>query len=54
LLGSAIDQQNAEGKQELEHAKALMRETGAVIFKTFVNDPDERDRDTLQISAKAG
>jgi hypothetical protein len=54
LLGSVTNEQTVEGKEELELAKALMRETGAVIFKTFVNAPDAEDRGTPQISTKAG
>jgi adenylate cyclase len=36
LLRSAGDDEKAEGAQELERAKVLMRETGAVLFEPFI------------------
>jgi class 3 adenylate cyclase/tetratricopeptide (TPR) repeat protein len=52
LLRSPSDQK-AEGRQELERARALMRETGAVLFENFANTADvEHDR-TGQISTRA-
>jgi adenylate cyclase len=38
LLRSNADDQQAQGRQELEHARALMQQTGAVIFEAFIND----------------
>src|SRR6266446_356204 len=37
LLRSANSDEKAEGGQELERAKALMRETGAMLLETFIN-----------------
>ena len=36
LLGAAGEDGKAEGAREIERAKALMQETGAVLFKRFV------------------
>jgi tetratricopeptide (TPR) repeat protein len=36
LLRSTTSDQKAEGRQELECAIALMRETGAMLFETFI------------------
>ena len=40
LLRSPIEDQIAEGRQEVAHAKALMRETGAMLFENFINEID--------------
>jgi adenylate cyclase len=37
LLRSIGNDEKAEGLKELERAKALMRETGAVLFETFID-----------------
>jgi adenylate cyclase len=37
LLRSISNDEKAEGLKELERAKALMRETGAVLFETFID-----------------
>src|SRR5438270_6608342 len=37
LLRSATGDREAEGRQELEHARALMRGTGAKLFENFIN-----------------
>src|SRR5216684_3385850 len=37
LLRSANSDERAEGEQELERAKALIRETGAMLLETFIN-----------------
>jgi class 3 adenylate cyclase/tetratricopeptide (TPR) repeat protein len=37
LLQSTSSDQKAEGRQELDRATALMHETGAMIFETFIN-----------------
>ena len=51
LLRSATSDQKAEGRQEMERARALMRETGAMLFEPFINaiDIDLSDR---QVSTK--
>jgi class 3 adenylate cyclase/tetratricopeptide (TPR) repeat protein len=53
LLRSATSDQKAEGRQELERARALMRETGAVLFERFINDTDVEHSHTGQISPRA-
>jgi adenylate cyclase len=52
LLQSANDDDNAEGTEELELARALMRETGATLFEAFINDTGIAQKDRL-ISTKA-
>jgi tetratricopeptide (TPR) repeat protein len=52
LLESASGDQKAEGKQELERAIALMRETGAMIFEPFVNLTGGTHHSALQTSMK--
>jgi class 3 adenylate cyclase/tetratricopeptide (TPR) repeat protein len=54
LLRSASGEQKAEGRRELETARALMRETGAVLFENFINATNVDHNDTHQISTKAG
>ena len=54
LLRSTSNDQKAEGRQELERAKALMQETGAMLFETFINDTNVQQSSTRQISTKAG
>jgi class 3 adenylate cyclase/tetratricopeptide (TPR) repeat protein len=53
LLRSANSDQTAEGRQELETAKALMRETGAMLFETFIDAINVGQSNTPQISTKA-
>jgi hypothetical protein len=36
LLGGTSDREKAEGANELERAKALIQETGAVLFERFI------------------
>jgi class 3 adenylate cyclase/tetratricopeptide (TPR) repeat protein len=52
LLRPATSDQKAEGEQELGRARALMRETGAVLFEKFINNTDV-DGHTGQISTRA-
>jgi class 3 adenylate cyclase len=52
LLRSPSDQK-AEGTQELERARALVRETGAVLFEKFINTTDVEHGSTGQVSTKA-
>jgi adenylate cyclase len=52
LLQSANNDQTAEGSQELDRAKALMRETGAMLFETFVNATKVGRSNNRQISTK--
>jgi class 3 adenylate cyclase/tetratricopeptide (TPR) repeat protein len=40
LLRSATSDQKAEGRQEMERARALMRETGAMLFEAFIDAID--------------
>ena len=53
LLRSTGSDQKVEGRQELDRAKALMRETGAMLFETFVNEVNVEQSNTRQISTKA-
>src|SRR6266403_1542868 len=53
LLRSAKSDEKAEGEQELERAKALMRETGAMLLETFINVTNVEHSSTHQISTKA-
>jgi class 3 adenylate cyclase/tetratricopeptide (TPR) repeat protein len=53
LLRSATSDQKAEGSQELERARALMQETGAMLFETLVNVTNVEDSNARQISTKA-
>ncbi|WP_426440099.1 adenylate/guanylate cyclase domain-containing protein [Bradyrhizobium genosp. P] len=45
LLGAAGDDEKAEGAKELERARALIRETGAVLFERFVAADTANDGD---------
>lgn len=53
LLESKTSDEKAEGARELETARALMRETGAVLFENFINVIDVDHSNTRQISTKA-
>jgi class 3 adenylate cyclase/tetratricopeptide (TPR) repeat protein len=53
LLLSADSEQRAEGRHELETARALMLETGAMLFETFINTRDLDQGGPRQISTKA-
>jgi class 3 adenylate cyclase/tetratricopeptide (TPR) repeat protein len=53
LLRSTNSDEKAEGGQELERAKALMRETGAMLLETFINATNVEHSSTHQISTKA-
>jgi class 3 adenylate cyclase/tetratricopeptide (TPR) repeat protein len=53
LLRSANSDQKAEGRRELETARALMRETGAMLFESFINATDVDHSNAHQISTKA-
>jgi tetratricopeptide (TPR) repeat protein len=53
LLQSTKSDEKAEGEQELEHAKALMRETGAMLLETFINATNIEHGSTHQISTRA-
>jgi len=53
LLRSANSDEKAEGEQELERAKALIRETGAMLLETFINVTNVEHDSTHQISTKA-
>jgi class 3 adenylate cyclase/tetratricopeptide (TPR) repeat protein len=52
LLRSSAADQKAEGAMELERANALMRETGALIFETFISVAGEK-MDFRQTSTSA-
>jgi adenylate cyclase len=54
LLRAANVDQEAEGWQELEHARALMRETGAMLLEGFLNDVASRQTDVRHIATRAG
>jgi adenylate cyclase len=51
LLLSGTSYQKIVGEDELEHARALMQETGAVIFKPMLETPMDEQRDA-QLAAK--
>jgi class 3 adenylate cyclase/tetratricopeptide (TPR) repeat protein len=53
LLRSATSDQKAEGRQELERARTLMQETGAMLLEVFLNDISVQQSDIRQISTKA-
>jgi class 3 adenylate cyclase/tetratricopeptide (TPR) repeat protein len=53
LLLSADSEQRDEGRQELETARALMRETGAMLFENFISTRDLGQSSPRQISTKA-
>jgi adenylate cyclase len=53
LLRSTTSDQNAEGRQELERATALMRETGAILFEKFIMITSVAHDNACQISTKA-
>ena len=52
LLRSASSDQKAEGRQELERARALMQETGAMLFEAFINATNVDIRNTPEVSTK--
>jgi hypothetical protein len=49
LLRSPIADQIAEGRQEIAQSKALMRETGAMLFKNFIDEIDVEHGDAREI-----
>jgi tetratricopeptide (TPR) repeat protein len=53
LLRSTTSDEKAEGRQELETARALMRETGAVLFENFINATNVEQSNARQISTRA-
>jgi adenylate cyclase len=53
LQRSTSNDQKAEGGHELDRARALMRETGAMLFETFINATNVEQSDIRQISTKA-
>jgi adenylate cyclase len=54
LLRSTIDDEKAEAARELERAKALMRETGAMLFETLINETNVEHGSARPLSTKAG
>jgi adenylate cyclase len=54
LMRSGSSDQQAAGKHELERAHDLMRETGAVIFESFINAASGEPGSASQISNRAG
>jgi class 3 adenylate cyclase len=54
LLRSETGDQEAEGKQELERARALMQETGARLFESFIVNTGAKHAHTDQIATRAG
>ena len=50
LLRSPNSDHKAEGKQELVHARALIRQTGAKLFENFINEIDVDHGAACQIS----
>jgi class 3 adenylate cyclase/tetratricopeptide (TPR) repeat protein len=53
LLRSTTSDQKAEGGQELERAIALMEETGAMLFETFIKVTNAARENAGQMSTKA-
>ena len=53
LMRSGTSVQETAGKRELERAHELMRETGAVIFETFIKAANDELGDTSQKSTRA-
>jgi adenylate cyclase len=53
LLRSISDNEKAEGMKELELAKALMRETGALLFETFIDGINVAHSGAHLLSTKA-
>jgi hypothetical protein len=53
LLRSTASDQRAEGKEELDRAKALIQETGAMFLETFIDIANVEVGNTRQISNKA-
>jgi len=53
LLLRSVNSDEREGGQELERAKALMRETGAMLLETFINVTNVEHSSAHQISTKA-
>jgi class 3 adenylate cyclase/tetratricopeptide (TPR) repeat protein len=51
LIKSGASDHEAVGRRELERAKLLMRETGAMIFEVFMTP--STDKDDAQVSTKA-
>lgn len=54
LLRPATGERQAEGKQELEAARALMQKTGAMLLDGFLNDTGVQQTGIRQVSTKAG
>jgi tetratricopeptide (TPR) repeat protein len=52
LLRSARSDENADGEQELDRARALTRETGAMLFEAFLNDTSVQPSGLPQTSTK--
>jgi class 3 adenylate cyclase len=50
LLRSPSSDQIAEGRQELVNARALMKETGAILFENFINEIDADHSNACRIS----
>jgi adenylate cyclase len=53
LLRSISNDEKAEGLKELERAKALMRETGAMLFETFIDGVNVAHSGADLLSTKA-
>jgi class 3 adenylate cyclase/tetratricopeptide (TPR) repeat protein len=53
LLRSISNEEKAEGAKELELAKALMRETGAMLFETFIDGTNVAHGSAHLLSTKA-
>jgi tetratricopeptide (TPR) repeat protein len=53
LLRSTAADEKAEGRQELERAQALIQETGATLFQTFISPSQDELHDARQTSTRA-
>jgi adenylate cyclase len=53
LLRSPTGNREAEGRQDLERARALMQETGAKLFENFINEIDAEPGRARQMPARA-
>jgi len=53
LLRAPAGDREAEGRQELERARALMRETGAKLLENFIREIDAEPGHARQMPTRA-
>jgi tetratricopeptide (TPR) repeat protein len=54
LLRSTVNDEKVEGAKELDLARALVRETGAVLFEPFIDRTGGADNSAVRPTTKAG